>query len=340
MYGQIIKLDIKDNDERPKSINEVIRELGGDTVEFFYNDRYQMVKPNCATKFRISKVDPTLAFFTGDFIDYYLDSTIALEGNYTNGKKEGIFKFYFPNGQLEKIGEYSGDKKNGIWEYYYEDGTQHQIFEFRQKEILAKSFWNEKGKQLVNLGNGEWFGYETTEKFQKIKGHILNGKKDGYWIRYIPSSDFTVNEENYKEGQFLGGVFNSMFNGSKSYIDTAYCTLEQPLSFLKAEIFEINQCYPAFKSRWEFAKYPGGIEKLNKEIKEKLVLKDSTRVYGNIRIKLTIDSEGKMTNFKALTNLGYENEIINILPTLHKWEPTKVEGKVVAQTKLINYEIR
>lgn len=62
LYGQIIKLDIKDNDERPKSINEVIRELGGDTVEFFYNDRYQMVKPNCATKFRISKVDPTLAF--------------------------------------------------------------------------------------------------------------------------------------------------------------------------------------------------------------------------------------------------------------------------------------
>ncbi|HEY1112074.1 MAG TPA: hypothetical protein VGE66_00875, partial [Chitinophagaceae bacterium] len=75
---------------RPTSIYEVMRQQGSDTLVFYYNDRWQLVKPVCGTIFRISRMDTVLLTFTGKFVDYYAhDSTIAVEGTYTKGKKEG-----------------------------------------------------------------------------------------------------------------------------------------------------------------------------------------------------------------------------------------------------------
>lgn len=339
-YSQVIKVDMKDYDERPKSINEVITQLGADSIIFYYNDRYQMVKPRCLSLFRLTRIDSVLLFFAGDFIDYYPDSIIALKGNYTNGMKEGLFQFYYPNGQLEKIGNYSKGKKTGVWKYYYEDGTKHQMLEFIEREIYVTEFWNEKGQHLVDSSNGDWFGYETKEQFTRISGKIINGKKVGVWKKDIPSRNFVMNLENFSNGKFNNGNSNSMVNGAKPYNDTSYCNVEQPEPFLTAEIFEINQCYPKIDNRWIFAKYPNGYDKFNKELKEKLILNNPLNINGTLRIQTTIDTEGKMTNFKSISNLGFENDLIKVLETMKNWKPTKVNGKPVSQIKFIDLYIR
>ncbi len=296
LHSQVFKLDMKDYDKRPKPINEVINQLGADSIVFYYNDRYQMVKPNCSTLFRVVKVDSILSFFSGRFTDYYPDSLAALIGNYTNGKKEEFFEFYYPNGQLEKSGTYTNDNKTGVWNYYYEDGSKHQVLEFKQKNILVLEFWDEKSKHLVDSGNGDWFGYETNEHFMKVSGKILNGKRIGVWKKDIPSNDFIMNLENFSNGQFSNGNINSIVNGTKPYNDTSYCIIEQPEIFLTAKIFEMNQCFPKLDNRWVFAKYQGGNDKFNRELKKKLILNNSQNIIGKLRVQTTIDSEGKMTN--------------------------------------------
>ncbi len=340
MYSQLIKADMKDYEERPKSINEVIKQLGADSIIFYYNDRYQMVKPKCSSLFRLTRIDSVLSFFAGDFIDYYPDSIIALTGNYTDGMKQGLFQFYYPNGQLEKIGNYSKGNKTGVWKYYYEDGNRHQILEFIEKEINVIEFWNEKGKHLVDSSNGDWFGFETQEQFTRISGKILNGKKAGVWKKDIPSRNFVMNVENFSNGKFIKGNSTSMMNGTEPYNDTSYCAIEPPETFLTAEIFEINQCYPKMDNRWVFAKYPNGSDNFKKEIEEKLILTNSLNINGTLRIQTTIDTEGKMTNFKPISNLGLENDLIKVLETMKNWKPTKVNGKPVSQIKFIDLDIR
>ena len=331
----------KDFEEGPASIEEVIRQLGSDTVVFYYNDRWQLVKPICATIFRISRVDPVLATFTGKFVDYYSsDSTKAIEGNYSKGKKEGRFNIYFPNGQLAQFGNYANDKKSGIWQYFYEDGTKRQILDFLENEVLIKEFWNEDGKKLVESGNGEWFTYESSEKFIKTSGEILDGRKNGTWKNTIPSRGMTTNIEKYKEGKFISGKMISMIGGTESYKDTLYCSIEKIPSFLTAEQFQMNRCFKNQKNNWEFAKYPGGMDRFYRQIREKIVLNGPILKRGVIRVQTTIDTDGKMTNFKPASDIGYEFDLIRVLQTMDDWIPTKINGKPTIQPKIISFEIR
>lgn len=328
-------------EERPTSIEEVIRQLGSDTVVFYYNDRWQLVKPVCGIIFRISSVDAVLATFTGEFVDYYLsDSTKAIEGNYSKGKKEGRFNIYFPNGQLGQFGNYVNDKKSGIWEYFYEDGTKRQILDFQDNEVLIQEFWNEEGKKLVESGNGEWFTYESSEKFMKTSGEILNGRKNGTWKNTIPSRNMTTNIEKYKEGKFLNGKMISMVGGTESYKDTLYCSIEKPPMFLTAEQFQMNRCFKKQKNIWEFAKYPGGMDTFYREIREKIEISGPILKRGVIRVQTTIGTDGKMTNFKPVSDIGYEFDLIRVLQTMDNWTPTKINGKPTIQPKVISFEIR
>ncbi len=188
--------------KRSGSLNKIIKQLGADSLCFYYNNRYQRVLPECASIVRITIFDIAAYIFRGEFVDYYPDANQALVGNYINGMKEGIFQFYYPNGQLEKTEKYLNDKKTGLWEYYYENGSKHQVLEFKEREINILEYWNEKGKHLVDSGNGEWSGYETTDKSRRVSGKVANGKRVGLWKRDIPYMDFTMNLENFVNGKF------------------------------------------------------------------------------------------------------------------------------------------
>ena len=332
--------DSIDFEAKPTSIQEVVKIQNLDTLIFYYNDRYQLVKPICATIFRISKVDTILGTFSGDFTDYYQDSTIAIEGRYVNGEKEGNFNLYFPNGQLHQAGKYVNNYKQGKWEYYYHDGTKHQTLDFKKKETLILEFWDEDGNKLVESGNGEWYGYETPEKFTKIEGSVLNGRKSGKWKRSIPSRKFTMNTEKYEDGNFIKGKESSMVNGTISYKDKMYCVVEQSPTFITAELFQLNRCYKMQNNNWEFAKYPGGMLTFYREIHEKLVLNQPYTTRGIIKIHMTINEKGQMTNFKPISNIGYEYDLIRVLQTMKNWKPTKINGKPTIQPKIISFEIK
>lgn len=326
--------------QSPETISQVSRKLNSDTMVFYFNGRWEMVNPICAEIFRITRVDSALGTFKDAFIDYYVhDSTTAVEGTYRQGKKEGRFAIYFPNGQIAEFGSYANDKKDGLWEYFYEDGTRRQVFEFQDEEIFIKEFWNEQGKQLVEAGNGEWFGFEPPAKVILVSGEVLNGRKSGQWTKAIPSRKMTTNIERYKEGRFLGGKMFSIISDPELYKDTPYCRVENVPAFLKAEAFQTMRCFSKQTYSWEMATYPGGNDRLYRQIKEKIILRGPIAP-GIVRVEVLIDKDGFMKSFTPFSNVGYEQELIQTLKTMDRWTPTKVNGVPTFQTRMITIKVR
>ena len=334
-----------DIEEAPKLITDVINQIGIDTVIFYYNNDWHLVRPVCSSIFRVSQIDTVFFTFTNFFTDFYSDSTKAVEGNYTNGKKEGDFKLYFPNGQIEQFGKYSNDKKNGVWEYYYANGKKHQVLDFKESEILIISFWDENGKQLTDSGTGEWFTFESQDKFTKISGSVVNGRKNGTWKKSVSSKNFVTNSEKYKDGKLISGKMFALIGSTEAYKDTAYCFIEKDLPFVSAEQFIIDGCRlqtndMQSNNSWAFAEYPGGVENFYQEIRERFILSENNTIKGTILVQTTIDERGKMTNFLPISSIGLELELIRVLKTMSNWNPTKINGEPTTQTKVIRFVIR
>jgi hypothetical protein len=63
----------------------------------------------------------------------------------------------------------------------------------------------------------------TSEKYYKIHGPIFNGRKNGKWVKEIPSRNITMNIEKYKDGKLIDGKIISAFKGSEYYDNKIYC---------------------------------------------------------------------------------------------------------------------
>src|SRR5690554_3978617 len=77
--------------------------ISGETVRFFYDDHYYLVDKECEFKAieRVGRYDFQQQVFIGGFADFDNHGRLILEGNYVDGRKEGNFKAYHPNGQLK-----------------------------------------------------------------------------------------------------------------------------------------------------------------------------------------------------------------------------------------------
>jgi antitoxin component YwqK of YwqJK toxin-antitoxin module len=51
----------------------------------------------------------------GRVYEFHSNGTKRLEGDYANGKRQGLWKFYDPDGRLEEVGSYLDGKRVGIW---------------------------------------------------------------------------------------------------------------------------------------------------------------------------------------------------------------------------------
>jgi len=46
---------------------------------------------------------------------------------FSNGKFNGKWKFFYPNGQLETKGNFDNGLRIGVWNYYHENGKKSQV---------------------------------------------------------------------------------------------------------------------------------------------------------------------------------------------------------------------
>jgi hypothetical protein len=132
----------------------------------------------------------------------------------------------------------------------------------------------------------------------------------------------------------------SLIGGEESYINKSYCNIEEPLPFLKAEEFQMFRCFNPKNSKFEPAEYPGGMDRFYAEIAEKMTIYRPTLTQGLLEVQMTIDTKGRMKDFKAITNTGYEEALIRVLATMRNWTPTKINSRPMTQYKVVRIHIR
>jgi len=146
-------------------VDELIQiDTVSETVQVIY-------RPDTQTKFYTKKV----AVFASD------TSQIAIEKSYTNHGKGGLYKTYYPNGNLKIKTVYAKDKLNGEWTYYDSNG-----------KIKTK------GEYQGGVKDGFW-AYRTL----KIYGRYKDGLRHRWWY-YIDRNNKKV-KSTYKKGVLMRG---------------------------------------------------------------------------------------------------------------------------------------
>jgi tetratricopeptide (TPR) repeat protein len=72
--------------------------------------------------------------------DFYLNDTLYMEGNFSDVKainKEGVFKYYHINGNLERVCHFENNKPAGTWEWYDITGKLERSFDVSIKGNYA-----------------------------------------------------------------------------------------------------------------------------------------------------------------------------------------------------------
>ena len=123
--------------------------------------------------------------FTGVSVQYFNPKQLSVSIQYVNGKKEGLYQKWYPNGQL-------GFESN------YVNGRQ---------EGLTKSWWKNKVLRSESnfkngIANGEqlqW--YKSGAKFKRI--NVINGKEEGIQQAWRENGKIYNNYE-AKNGRIFG----------------------------------------------------------------------------------------------------------------------------------------
>jgi antitoxin component YwqK of YwqJK toxin-antitoxin module len=152
------------------------------------------------------------------------------EGEYDDGKKDGLWKywdkkgikekeiifekgddilwlFFGTNGNKTREGQMVDGKEEGVWTFYDEEGIKERETEHKSgKEDGIYSLWydngqkQEEGPYKVHTRIGLWtWWHDNGEKWQE--GAYLNGERDGTWRTW------KKNGEKWKEVVYNNGEF-------------------------------------------------------------------------------------------------------------------------------------
>jgi antitoxin component YwqK of YwqJK toxin-antitoxin module len=140
----------------------------------------------------------------GIWINYYPNGSKQSEGNYKNGFKEGIWIFYFQNQIIEEKGSYSKGKPSGEWNWYFENknlrrngffvnGKENSLF----YELNEFGDTLEIGKYSDGLKNGLW-KLHVNDHLEV--GEFKDDKQEGLWKFYYQNGQLAY------EGLFSNGL--------------------------------------------------------------------------------------------------------------------------------------
>lgn len=126
--------------------------------------------------------------YTGTVID---TAGVVIKFEVVNGEKNGAFKTYYLNGQIEKSGHILNNKNVGVWKYYFPNGQLES-----------------KGKFENNLAEGKWISYYSNGS-KNCEGNYKNGKQEDEWFYYNEEGKL-INILLFKDGKFIDYLFRTI----------------------------------------------------------------------------------------------------------------------------------
>ena len=125
-----------------------------------------------------------VVFTDFDSSDTYVK--IKEEYHVVNGKKEGVYKSMYENGNIEIKCNYKNGKKEGVWEKWFKNGTLKYQGGYKngQKEGTLKSWFSNGNLSFINT--------------------YKNGKKHGLCKNYSKTgSGLILCDKNYENGKMV-----------------------------------------------------------------------------------------------------------------------------------------
>ncbi len=166
----------------------------------------------------------------------YKDGIILAEGIYDEqGRRQGLWKYYFVTGELKEQGSFKNDKKTGTWKYFFLNGDVEQIGEYVQDLPEGTWRWYYPNKQ-IRLEEEYVDGFEEGPSIEYsdsgivvAEGKYVEGFKDGVWTYTIGNTKETGkyfegekqgvwrmtyldNRKTAFEGEYLNGIENGNFS--------------------------------------------------------------------------------------------------------------------------------
>jgi len=139
--------------------------------------------------------------YQGNFKFFFPNGNIKSEGSYINGRRIGKWIFYYQSGKVEQIGYYKNGFNDGLWQWFYENGKIFREEEFtngKENGIFKEYFIDgniiTEGNYIDGMKEGTWY-YNVGDCIKK--GNYINGYMDGKW-QY-----FYLNGKLMFEGYFL-----------------------------------------------------------------------------------------------------------------------------------------
>ena len=130
--------------------------------------------------------------FTGQLVEQF-QIIETKEGSFL---KDGFYKRWYNNGQIEIFGNYAKNKKTGKWIEYFPNGQTSKTYEFTDDQL-----------------NGAYFEfYENGIK--KTEGNYISNKSSGTWKSWYENSQI-AKIENYENNFLNGTIENFHSNGQK-----------------------------------------------------------------------------------------------------------------------------
>ena len=106
----------------------------------------------------------------GEFILSSYEGIPSIYGSIKDNRNTGVWKYFYPNGQLESIGNFNYDNPYGKWKWYYYDGSI-----------------KETGTFLNGNKTGSWYRYSWEGILLSItmydEGELINE------IKFIPTKN-------------------------------------------------------------------------------------------------------------------------------------------------------
>lgn len=193
-------------------------------IQLYFNLNWEITEKSKAEYVRDAEYDLNNFKLDGKVIDHNLKGILIMEGNYSNGMKNGQFTFNYNDGKINCKGIYINNKRIGNWEYYYENGKLKQVIYFsngtRHIDFAIIEYFDREGNQLVKNGTGKWLndsirpGIFHGSDLHRITGEFKDSLKVGKWELTRISDNKIVHIERFKKGKFIDG--NVIDSQSKS----------------------------------------------------------------------------------------------------------------------------
>jgi uncharacterized protein len=148
--------------------------------------QYENGEPEQVKIYRNGKSDST----NYTLMQYNVDGTVEMKGEIRNGKEEGTFTWYYPNGNKKWIETFEKGISTDTIYCYYENGNlkrkAHPPYRSNRKSIEYYETGELKIVSFINDGesiDSTWTAYYQNGRIKET-GRLMNGRRLGYWKYY------------------------------------------------------------------------------------------------------------------------------------------------------------